>query len=198
MRLKIIGKLGQTNITETDNYNEEHQLMHRLEEHARIEGLRQECVEVRLAEDIRDLINSKADDNQVLKRDGSVDLTSDWDIGDKKCIKTDEIRARDSDGLGLYNDSRFGIFIKDDDKIGIGTQTPTASLSINGGLHVDQNATVLGTLDWSSSPAKPKIYIQPSEPDLENDSYAFWKDVNTGKYYLLVDIGGIQKRVELI
>lgn len=198
MRLKIIEKFGQTNITEIDNCNEERELMHRLEEHARIEGLRQEYVEARLPDDIKGLIDSKADDDQVLKRDGSVNLAADWDVGDERCIKTDEIRARDSDGLGLYNDSGFGIFIKDNDRIGIGTQTPLAKLSIDGDLHVNQSVTIFGTLDWSSNPTKPKIYAQSSEPDLEDNSCAFWKDINTGKYYLLANIGGIQKKVELV
>ena len=198
MKLRIIEKFGQTNITEIGNYNEERELMHRLEEHARIEGLRQEYVEARLPDDVKGLIDSKADDDQVLRRDGSINLTGDWDVGDEKCIKTDEIRARDSDGLGLYNDSGFGIFIRDDNRIGIGTQTPLAKLSIDGDLHVNQDAKIFGTLDWSSNPSKPKIYVQSSEPELENDSYAFWKDINTGKYYLLANIGGTQKKVELV
>lgn len=198
MRLKIIEKLGQTNITEIDKYNEERELMHRLEEHARIEGLRQEYLEAKLTEDIKVVLDNKADDDQVLKRDGSANLTSDWDVGDEKCIKTDEIRARDSDGLGLYNDSGFGIFIKEDNRIGIGTQTPLAKLSIDGDLHVNQGVTVFGILDWSSSPSKPKIYVQSLEPELENDSYAFWKDVSTGRYYILANIGGIQKKVEMV
>lgn len=360
MKFKILGKIEQIDISGLDNYNEERQLMHRLEEHARIEGLRQEYIEIKIPESIRNLIDNKAEDEQVLKKDGSVELTDDWDIGDGRRIIIDEIKARDADGLGLYNDSGFGIFIGADNKVGVGTKDPFAKLAIDGGLHVggdsdpgndnllvdnnvyiknllslyddsgtltnaveienispdsyggsiirfrpynsnkysamifygmgtantkqqasisvgsgvdggdgisvldqitisaeydivtgtknfaiynqaypsgtipfrniiigqrntsssplnkfsewdtlgnltqyknltvNQNTTILGTLDWSSNSAKPKIYIQSSEPDLENDTYAFWKDTNTSKYYLLLDVSGEQKKVELI
>ncbi len=360
MRLNIIGKIDQRQKNELDNYNEERQLMHRLEEHARIEGLRQDYTEIKISQDVRSLIDSKAEDDQVLKRDGSVELTGDWDVGEGKAIYIEEIRARDTDGLGLYNDSGFGIYIGDDDKVGVGTRNPSARLAIDGGLHVggdsdpgddnllvdnnvyiknslsfyddsgtlsnaievenispssyggaiirfmpydnnkysvmtfygrgtastkqqasisigsgvdggngvtvidqitisaeydvntgtknfaiynqaypaelipfrniiigqrrassslvdkfcewdtngnltqyknltvSQNITISGTLDWSSGPAKPKIYVSSSEPDLGNDSYAFWKDTVTSKYYLLLDVGGEQRKVELV
>jgi hypothetical protein len=48
-------------------------------------------------------------------------LTSDWDIGDGRMIQADKIRARDGDGLALYEDGGAGIFIKDGGNVGIGT-----------------------------------------------------------------------------
>ncbi len=44
----------------------------------------------------------------------------------------------------------------------------------------------------------PKTYIQSTEPTIPNDSFAFWKDTDDGKFYLIKDIGGTQKKVELL
>lgn len=43
----------------------------------------------------------------------------------------------------------------------------------------------------------PKTYIQADEPTIESDSFAFWKDTDDSKFYLLKNIGGDQKKVEL-
>ncbi len=44
-----------------------------------------------------------------LKADGSVPLDSTWDTGDGTAIYTDQIRARDGDGLSLFEDGGTGI-----------------------------------------------------------------------------------------
>ncbi|MFH1958503.1 MAG: hypothetical protein ABIJ15_08530 [bacterium] len=41
-------------------------------------------------------------------------------------IKSDEVRARDGDGLKLYDDGGNGIFVQDGGKVGIGTTDPQA------------------------------------------------------------------------
>lgn len=51
--------------------------------------------------------------NDVLLKDGTVALTGDWDIGDGRTIQADRIRARDGDGLSLFEDGGFGIFVGD-------------------------------------------------------------------------------------
>jgi len=48
--------------------------MLRLEELARIEGLREERTRIKISSTTQALIDSKADDSEVLKRDGSVVL----------------------------------------------------------------------------------------------------------------------------
>jgi hypothetical protein len=58
--------------------------------------------------------------------------------------------------------------------------------------------TNTGTLfDFSSKPIKPKVYTQSAEPDIPSDTFAFWKDSDDSKYYLILDIGGTQKKIEL-
>jgi uncharacterized Zn ribbon protein len=59
-----------------------------------------------------------AADNYV-KRDGSLTLTSNWDIGDTRKILAEEIRARDAAGLKLYDDDSNGIFIADGGQVRI-------------------------------------------------------------------------------
>ena len=56
-----------------------------------------------------------ADD--YVKRDGSLALTSDWDIGDGRKVLADEIRARDGAGLKLYDDGGNGIFVEDGGRV---------------------------------------------------------------------------------
>lgn len=65
-----------------------------------------------------------------IKQDGSVALTSDWDIGDGRKISTDKIAARDSAGLYLVDDGDNGIFIKDGGNVGIGSSDPTETLQL--------------------------------------------------------------------
>lgn len=72
-----------------------------------------------------------AADNYV-KRDGSLALTADWDIGNTRKILADEIRARYGDGLKLYDDDGNGIFVEDGGNVGIGTDNPAALLDIKG------------------------------------------------------------------
>lgn len=48
-----------------------------------------------------------------------------------------------------------------------------------------------------TDPLKPKIYSQATEPDIPNDSMAFWKDTDDNKFYIILDIGGTQKKTEL-
>jgi hypothetical protein len=52
-------------------------------------------------------------------------------------------------------------------------------------------------LSWATS-TKPKIYYDTSEPDIPNDSFAFWIDGYTGQFWLIFDSSGSQKKVELL
>jgi hypothetical protein len=56
-------------------------------------------------------------------------------LSDAKYIATDEVSARDGDGLKLYDDGGNGIFIKDGGSVGIGTTTPGYSLHIVKGTY---------------------------------------------------------------
>ena len=43
----------------------------------------------------------------------------------------------------------------------------------------------------------PRVYTQSAEPTLADDTWAFWKDSDNSKFYLLLNIAGDQKKVEL-
>ena len=66
---------------------------------------------------IQTQLNAKAADSIVLKKDGTIALTADWDIGDGRKIIADEIRARDTAGLKLYNDGEVGILVDDNGNV---------------------------------------------------------------------------------
>ncbi len=61
--------------------SEERQLMLRLEELAGIEGLRENKTRMKIPSSTQALIDSKAAEDEVLKHDGSVELSADWEIG---------------------------------------------------------------------------------------------------------------------
>lgn len=126
--------------------SEERQLMLRLEELAEFQGLRRnERVRMKLTKEKRDLLHSKAADSEVLKHDGTVSLSRDWDIGDGRKINADEIAARDIDGLKLSDSAGNGIFVEDGGNVGIGTASPGGLLGLsdsNTYLNVDGNGNL--------------------------------------------------------
>lgn len=79
----------------------------------------------------------------------------------------------------------------------IGNGNSIANLSNAFQVFTNGDVDIYGILDHSLAPNKPKIYTQSTEPDIPNDTMAFWKDTDDSKYYLILDIGGTQKKVEL-
>jgi len=53
-------------------------------------------------------------------------------MNDGAALGTDQVNARDGDGLKLYDDGGAGIFIQDGGNVGIGTITPAGKLHIKG------------------------------------------------------------------
>lgn len=43
----------------------------------------------------------------------------------------------------------------------------------------------------------PRYYAAATEPDVDTDRYAFWKDTGTDSMYIVIDINGTQKKLEL-
>ena len=43
----------------------------------------------------------------------------------------------------------------------------------------------------------PRIIQQSTEPTLTKGTFGFWKDTDDSKYYLILNIDGTQKKVEL-
>lgn len=44
----------------------------------------------------------------------------------------------------------------------------------------------------------PPVYKQSTQPTLQSDSLGFWKDTSNSKFYLMLNISGNTKKVELI
>lgn len=86
----------------------------------------------------------------TLLRDGSVTLTSDWDVGAGRYVASEKFRARGATGLRLEEDAGgLGIYIEDSSgNVGIGTATLTGSprLTVSGAANITGNATIGGTL----------------------------------------------------
>jgi hypothetical protein len=67
----------------------------------------------------------------------TVDASGNWSYNknitqdDGKYIATDQVRARDGDGLKLYDDGGSGIFVKDGGNVGIGTSSPDTKLELS-------------------------------------------------------------------
>jgi len=92
------------------------------------------------------------------------------------------IRSKEAGGT-----SRQVIGINASDQIVIG------DASLNG-----DKITCSNPLDTSSDPQLPKIYNQAAEPDIPNNSWAFWVDSDAGpQYWLILDVGGTQFKVQL-
>lgn len=76
-----------------------------------------------------------------IRKDGTLALTGDWDIGDGRKIQADKIAARDGDGLHLVDDGDNGIFVEDGGQVGFGTTTPIAT------IHAEKDAGSYGSGD---------------------------------------------------
>ena len=103
--------------------------------------------------DTTDAVNNEHIQNTdtILKKDGGTELfnagylKTNLLVDDTINIQIDEIRARDGDGLKLYDDGGNGIFIKDGGNIGIGTDTPGAKLDVQGSVIGTVGNNVYGT-----------------------------------------------------
>lgn len=67
-------------------------------------------------------------------------------VADGNRIEIDEIRARDGDGLKLFDDAGAGIFVEDGGNVGVGIGNPQAKLHVNGDAIIGSNAVISGNL----------------------------------------------------
>ena len=158
--------------------SEKRELMLEIEELAQLEGLRnyvQSGSGFSISADILNLINGKADKNEVVRHDGSVSLTGDWDVGDGRTISTEKISARDSDGLTLSEDGGKGILIQDNTGyVGINKSNPSYQLDVDGDIYTT-GKVYLGA-DWkkalSASEGTKEIYVATTGSDETGDGSA--------------------------
>jgi hypothetical protein len=87
----------------------------------------------------------------------TIDTTGNLTMSDTLYIATDQVRARDSGGLALYDDAgTAGIFIEDGGFVGVGTATPDAI------LHVSASGEILRLADTSASGTPFMSFYQTS------------------------------------
>ena len=43
----------------------------------------------------------------------------------------------------------------------------------------------------------PRMFTQSTEPTIQRNTFAFWKDSDDSKFYLLLNVAGTTKKVEL-
>jgi len=67
----------------------------------------------------------------TIDTDGNTEIAQNIEQADAKNIQTDQVRARDGDGLQLYDDGGSGIFVKDGGSVGIGTTAPASTAAIH-------------------------------------------------------------------
>jgi hypothetical protein len=78
-----------------------------------------------------------------------LDPTNNIYIGDGKFLAADEIRARDSGGLSLTDDSgTHGVFVENGGQVGIGTNNPESSLEVFGGNLSSVSGTVANLTEF--------------------------------------------------
>lgn len=80
-------------------------------------------------------------DNAIARYDGTtgdiqdsgviLDDSNNLTLPDTSNIQVDQVRARDGDGLALYDDGGSGIFVQDGGNVGIGTSSPGSKLSVS-------------------------------------------------------------------
>jgi hypothetical protein len=87
----------------------------------------------------------------------TIDTTGNLTMSDALYIATDQVRARDSGGLALYDDAgTAGIFIEDGGFVGVGTATPDAI------LHVSASGEILRLADTSATGTPFMSFYQTS------------------------------------
>ncbi len=70
----------------------------------------------------------------------SPNITGNLSMADLTYVSTDQVRARDADGLLLTDDGNSGIFIQDGGNVGIGSLTPSSKLDVSGDAKFNNNA----------------------------------------------------------
>ena len=74
----------------------------------------------------------------------SLDIANSFSQNDGAYFATDQVRARDADGLKLYDDGGNGIFVEDGGNVGIGTATPSQALTVEGNIELGTGGYLYG------------------------------------------------------
>lgn len=85
------------------------------------------------------LVGRNTVDTLTNKTISSPVITGNMTMADTTYMSTDQVRARDVDGLLLTDDGNNGIFIQDGGNVGIGISTPTSTLDVFGDAKFNNN-----------------------------------------------------------
>ncbi len=86
------------------------------------------------------LVGRDTVDTLTNKTIASPSFTGNLSLADATYVSTDQIRARDADGLLLTDDANLGMFIQDGGNVGIGSLTPSSKLDVLGDAKFNNNA----------------------------------------------------------
>jgi len=90
-------------------------------------------------------------------------------------------------------DNNTFVIDQNNDRVGIGTASPTHDLHVAGSVAIDDTLSVSDSIGI-------KTFNQASEPtttDLPNGMFCFWTDTDDSKLYICYNHGGTIKTVEM-
>jgi hypothetical protein len=145
----------------------------------------------------------------TIDTDGNVEIANDIEQVTGKQIHTSEIRAKDGDGLKLYEDGGSGIFVEDSTGyVGIGTDSPGGLLSAQGSIattQIDSNGVAISfnRQDWNyiqttTTSSRLKIVAQTGGVELANGATS-WAASSDERFKEIIEpITGAISKIEQI
>jgi hypothetical protein len=147
----------------------------------------------------------------MVEADGTQVLSADWDIGDGRAIRADQIKARDGAGLKLTDDSNYGIFVNDGGDVDVGTSARGVNTNFYGGsTKIHGVGAANGGFEVESGPTGDRASFVLTGHNAGNDGdylsftlrtdvpdyTIFIKDVSTAIYHNLLSFNYLNDEID--